>query len=85
MYNERLRWVKEANEKFGLNIKLHETYVDNEKYDIENKKNMSKAIAQGTIAVKEVENEGKIEAARVSGVEAAKEEAKADTKGGNKA
>lgn len=79
MYNERLRWVKEANEKFGLDIKLHETYVDNEKYDIENKRKMSRAMATGTLAVKEVENEGKIEAARVSGVEAAKEEAK----GGN--
>lgn len=79
MYNERLRWVNEANEKFGLNIKLHETYVDNEKYDIENKRKMSRAMATGTLAVKEVENEGKIEAARVSGVEAAKEEAK----GGN--
>lgn len=78
MYNERLRWVKEANEKFGLSIKMHETYVDNEKYDIANKRQMSMAMAQGTIAVKEVENEGKIEAARVSGVEAAKEEAKGD-------
>lgn len=85
MYNERVRWVKEANEKFGLNVKLHETYVDNEKYDIENKRRMSKAMADGTIAVKEVENEGKIEAARVSGVEAAKEEAKAQPKGEHKA
>lgn len=78
MYNERLRWVKEANDKFGLSIKMHETYVDNEKYDIANKRQMSMAMAQGTIAVKEVENEGKIEAARVSGVEAAKEEAKGE-------
>lgn len=85
MYNERLRWVREANEKFGLNVTLHETYVDNESYDIENKRRMSMAMAKGTIAVKEVENEGKIEAARVSGVEAAKEEAKAEPKGGQEA
>lgn len=81
MYNERLRWVKEANEKFGLDIKLHETYVDNEKYDIENKRRMAMAMAKGTISVEEVKNEGKIEAAKVSGVEAAKEEAKAQPKG----
>lgn len=85
MFNERTRWVKEVNEKFGLNITLHETYVDNENYDIDNTRRLALAKSKATIAVEEVKNEGKVEAARVSGVEAAKEEAKAEPKGEMKA
>ncbi len=85
MYNERLRWVKEANEKFGLSIKLHETYVDNEKYDIENKRQMSIAMSKGSLDVQELKNEGTVEAAKVRGVDAAKVEANNEKKGENDA
>lgn len=64
MYRERQRWVKEANEKFGTHITLHETYVDNQQDDIELEKDKAMAVADADIKVEEVKNEGKVEAAK---------------------
>lgn len=82
MYRERQRWVKEANEKWGLNIILHETYVDNQEDDIDITKRTALAKAQANIAIEETKNEGKVEAAKVTGLEASKVEAKAMKQGG---
>lgn len=82
MYRERQRWVKEANEKWGLNIILHETYVDNQEDDIDLTKRTALAKAQANIAIEETKNEGKVEAAKVTGLEASKVEAKAMEQGG---
>lgn len=82
MYRERQRWVKEANEKWGLNIILHETYVDNQEDDIDIAKRTALAKAQANIAIEETKNEGKVEAAKVTGLEASKVEAKAMEQGG---
>ena len=82
MYRERQRWVKEANEKWGLNIILHETYVDNQEDDIDITKRTALAKAQANIAIEETKNEGKVEAAKVTGLEASKVEAKAMKEGG---
>lgn len=82
MYRERQRWVKEANEKWGLNIILHETYVDNQEDDIDITKRTALAKAQANIAIEETKNEGKVEAAKVTGLEASKVEAKAMEQGG---
>lgn len=82
MYRERQRWVKEANEKWGLNIILHETYVDNQEDDIDITRRTALAKAQANIAIEETKNEGKVEAAKVTGLEASKVEAKAMKEGG---
>ena len=82
MYRERQRWVKEANDKWGLNIILHETYVDNQEDDIDITKRTALAKAQANIAIEETKNEGKVEAAKVTGLEASKVEAKAMKEGG---
>lgn len=80
MYRERQRFVKEANERFGLNIVLKETYVENEQDNIELKQQEAMAEAKAQIKIEETKNEGKVEAAKVEGIEAAKLE----PKGGNK-
>ena len=82
MYRERQRSVKEANEKWGLNIILHDTYVDNQEDDIDITKRTALAKAQANIAIEETKNEGKVEAAKVTGLEASKVEAKAMKEGG---
>ena len=57
MYNERLRFVKECNEKFGLNIKLRETYVENQEDNIKLEEDMAIAKAQGDIEVEKAKAE----------------------------
>lgn len=47
-YNERKRFVKECNEKFGTNIILHESYEDNKLDNIKEQELEAKAIAKGT-------------------------------------
>lgn len=64
MYRERQRWVEEANSKFGTNIVLHETYVDNQQDDIKLDKEKAMAQADADIKVEKVKNEGKVEAAK---------------------
>lgn len=57
MYNERLRFVNECNAKWGLNIKLRETYVENQEDNIKLEEDMSIAKAQGDIEVEKVKAE----------------------------
>ena len=65
-----------------MNIILHETYVDNQEDDIDITKRTALAKAQANIAIEETKNEGKVEAAKVTGLEASKVEAKAMKQGG---
>ena len=58
MYNERTRFVDECNEKFGLNIKLRETYVENQEDNVKLKKDMSMAEDAGKIEVAKIKAEG---------------------------
>lgn len=51
MYNERKRFVEECNAKFGLNMRLVETYVENQQDMIDLKAKQSVAEAQGDIVV----------------------------------
>lgn len=83
MYRERQRWVAEANERWGLSVSLHETYVDNQNDDIDIARKSAMAKAQANIAIEETKNEGKVEAAKVTGLEASKVEATAMKEGGN--
>lgn len=57
MYNERKRFVEECNSKFGTTIKLHETYVENQKDNLEIVAKQSIAEAQGNIKIEEVKAE----------------------------
>lgn len=80
MYNERKRAVREANEKWGYNIVLRETYVENQQDKLKEEK-MRAEIMESTKAkyqkqVEAIKNEGKVEAAKVTGIEASKIEAK---------
>lgn len=50
-YSERMRFVRECNEKFGTNIKLREAYVENQEEDADLKADAEKKLAEA----KEVE------------------------------
>ena len=82
MLHERKRWIKECNEKFGTDIAIRETYVENQLDDLDIKSKELEAEAQSKIEVEKVKNEGKVEASKVSGVDASKVEAKAMKEGG---
>lgn len=58
MYNERTRFVDECNEKFGLNIKLRETYVENQEDNVKLQKDMAMAEDAGKIEVAKIKAEG---------------------------
>lgn len=83
MLRERQRWVKEANDKWPdkCHITIHETYVDNQHDNIDLTKRTALAKAQANIAIEQVKNEGKVEAAKVTGLDASKVEANAEQKG----
>lgn len=57
MYNERKRFVKEVNEKFGLNITLRETYVENQKDNIKLEAETAKAKEAGKMEVEKMKLE----------------------------
>lgn len=78
---QRLQWVEECNRRWGTNIIMHETYVENQQDEIKLKEDTAKAIAKADIMVEETKNEGKVEAAKVEGLEAAK--IKPENKGGD--
>ena len=67
LYQERERFVKEANEKFGLNIELVETYVENQKYNLEYQEQQQEIITKGEKEIVKEENKGKVEAAKAKG------------------
>jgi hypothetical protein len=85
MYQQRKHFIDEVNSRYGYNIKLLESYVTNKEDDIEEEKKRQEALlsveARYSKAIEEVKNEGKVEAAKVSGVDAAKYESK--EQGGN--
>lgn len=83
MLRERQRWVKEANAKWPdkCHITIHETYVDNQHDDIDIAKRTTLAKAQANIAIEQVKNEGKVEAAKITGLDASKVEANAMKEG----
>lgn len=67
MYNERKRAIEECNRKFGTQIRLLESYVENQKDTIELQRKMSLANKAGDMVVQEIENEGKVEVAKEGG------------------
>ena len=58
MYNERKRFVEECNRKFGTNIKLRETYVENQEDDLDITAKTSIAEAQGDLLIEEAKQKG---------------------------
>ncbi len=81
MYNQRKDSIAKANSKFGKSLTLIETYVENQKDELHEERLRNEIVekvkAKYQSQVEEVKNKGKIEAARVSGVEASKYDAKA--------
>lgn len=69
---QRLQAFDEVNRRWGFSIVMHETYVENQQDEIKLKEDTAKAIAKADVMVEETKNEGKIEAAKVEGLEAAK-------------
>lgn len=67
MYNERTRFVNEVNERYGLNIKLRESYVENQKDNIDLQRKMSEAKDHVKVEVAEINAEAEVEAAKVGG------------------
>lgn len=67
MYNERKRFVKECNEKFGTNIVLKETYTENQNDSIRIQKRRANAEKAPDIEIAKIKAEGEIEAAKQGG------------------
>ena len=82
MLHERERWIRECNERLGTDIRISETFVENQLDDLEIKAKEAKMETDNAIRLEEVKNEGKVEASKVSGVDASKVEAKAMKEGG---
>lgn len=69
---QRLQAIDEVNKRWGYNIIMHETYVENQQDEIKLKKDTAMAMAKANVMIEETKNEGKVEAAKVEGLEAAK-------------
>lgn len=67
MYNERKRFVEECKEKFGVEITLEESYMQNQRDEIELKKQTSEAEKKPDIEIAKIKAEGEIEAAKQGG------------------
>lgn len=67
MYNERKRFVNEVNARWGLNIVLKESYVENQKDNVKMQREMAYATDAPKIEIAEIKAEGEIEAAKVGG------------------
>lgn len=84
MFNERKRSIEEANRRWGYNMGLRETFVENQKDNLEQERLkaelLEKTKAKYAKQVEEVKNQGKVEASAVTGIEATKIEVK---NGGN--
>lgn len=67
MYNERKRFVDECNERFGTNIVLRESYVENQNDSIRIQKRRAMANKAPDIEIAEIKAKGEIEAAKQGG------------------
>lgn len=72
MFREREQFVELLNKKFGTNIILHETYVENQIDDIDVARKKAMALADANVKIEKTKNDGKVEASKVEGLEAAK-------------
>lgn len=67
MYNERKRFVEECNKKFGTNIILKETYVENQNDSIRIQQRRANAEKTPDIEIAKIKAEGEIKAAEIGG------------------
>lgn len=67
MYNERKRFVKECNEKFGTNIVLRETYTENQNDSIRIQERRARAEKAPDIQIAKIKAQGEVDAARAGG------------------
>lgn len=67
MYNERKRFVDEVNSRYGLNIVLRESYMENQEDNVRLQEDMSMAKDKAKIEVAKINKEAEIEAAKVGG------------------
>lgn len=85
MFNQRKDSIAKANERYGTHITMIETYVENQQDELHEERLRNEIVektkAKYQAEVERVKNEGKIEAARVTGVEASKIEGKNGGKG----
>lgn len=65
MLNERKRFVDEVNSKFGLNIVLRETYVENQEDNVDMARDMAIAKDAGKEIVAQVNKSADIEVAKI--------------------
>lgn len=75
MYNERKRFVEECNARFGTNIVLRETYVENQEDNIDMAEDLAIAEEQGKVEVAEIKADADIKSAKIE-AEATMQEAK---------
>ena len=67
MYNERKRFVEEVNSRYGMNLVLKESYVENQKDNVKLQREMSEAKDVVKKEVAEINAEAEVEAAKVGG------------------
>ena len=67
MYNERKRFVNECNKRFGTNIVLKESYVENQNDSIRIQKRRAMAEKAPDIEIAQIKADGEVEAAKQGG------------------
>lgn len=67
MYNERKRFVDECLDKFGVSIKLDESYVQNQRDEIKLKEQTATAEKKPDVEIAEIKAQGEVEAAKQGG------------------
>lgn len=67
MYNERKRAVDEVKDKFGIEIKLDESYMQNQRDEIKLKEQAAKAEKKPDVEIAKIKAEGEIEASKNGG------------------
>lgn len=67
MFNERTRFVKECKDMFGVDIVLKESYVQNQRDEIELKKKTAVAEKTPEVEIAKIKAQGEIEAAKQGG------------------
>lgn len=67
MYNERKRFVEECNKRFGTNIVLKESYVENQNDSIRIQKRRAMAEKAPDIEIAQIKADGEVEAAKQGG------------------
>lgn len=63
MYDERKRFIKEVNERWGYNITLREAYEENREANVKNAKDMAAAEKAPDVKIAEIEAQANIQAA----------------------